>query len=123
CGTGFHIFIATSFRYLPAGHIGPPAGRGWPVHERVSCCCPGKLFDVFLRAVKAAAMTSRISHTSFDAINAYAQSVFWSQVLDFAEDPDDLNLLGYEECLITSRDRSQFLLFITVFDSKKMKNR
>jgi hypothetical protein len=26
-------------------------------------------------------MTSRISHTSFDAINAYAQSVFWSQVL------------------------------------------
>jgi len=34
-----------------------------------------KLFDVFLRAVKAAAMTSRISHTSVDAINAYAQSV------------------------------------------------
>jgi hypothetical protein len=31
-----------------------------------------------LRAVKAAAMTSRISHTSFDAVNAYAQSVFWS---------------------------------------------
>ena len=25
-------------------------------------------------------MTSRISHTSFDAVNAYAQSVFWSQV-------------------------------------------
>jgi hypothetical protein len=45
----------------------------------------GKRFDVSLRAVKAAAMTSRISHTSFDAINAYAQSVFWSQVLDFAE--------------------------------------
>ena len=39
-------------------------------------------------------MTSRISHTSFDAINAYAQSVFWSQVLDFAEDPDDPNLPG-----------------------------
>jgi len=30
-------------------------------------------------------MTSRISHTSFDAVNAYAQSVFWSQVLDFTE--------------------------------------
>jgi hypothetical protein len=30
-------------------------------------------------------MTSRISHTSFDAINAYAQSLFWSQVLDFVE--------------------------------------
>jgi Glyoxalase-like domain len=83
----------------------------------------GKRFDVSLRAVKAAAMTSRISHTSFDAINAYAQSVFWSQVLDFAEDPDDPNLPGHEECLITSRDRSQLLLFITVPDSKKLKNR
>jgi len=61
-------------------------------------------------------MTSRISHTSFDAINAYAQSVFWSQVLDFAEDPDDPNEPAHEECLIT-------LLFITVPDSKKVKNR
>ena len=68
-------------------------------------------------------MTSRISHTSFDAINAYAQSVFWSQVLDFAEDPDDPNEPGHEECLITSRDRSQLLLFITVPDGKKAKNR
>jgi hypothetical protein len=55
-------------------------------------------------------MASRISHTSFDAINAYAQSVFWSQVLDFAEDPDDPNEPEHEECLITSRDRSQLLL-------------
>ena len=68
-------------------------------------------------------MTSRISHTSFDAINAYAQSLFWSQVLDFVEDPDDPNEPGHEECLITSRDRSQLLLFITVPDDKKVKNR
>ncbi len=68
-------------------------------------------------------MTSRISHTSFDAINAYAQSVFWSQVLDFVEDPDDPNEPEHEECLITSRDRSQLLLFITVPDGKKVKNR
>jgi hypothetical protein len=47
-------------------------------------------------------MTSRISHTSFDAINAYAQSLFWSQVLDFVEDPDDPNEPGHEECLITA---------------------
>jgi hypothetical protein len=39
-------------------------------------------------------MTSRISHASFDAVDAYAQSVFWSQVLDFTEDPDDPNELG-----------------------------
>lgn len=49
-------------------------------------------------------MTSRISHTSFDARNAYAQSVFWSQVLDFVEDLDDPNEPGHEECLITSRE-------------------
>lgn len=69
-------------------------------------------------------MTSRISHTSIDAIDAYAQSVWWSQVLDFVEDPDDPNLPEHEECLITSRDLSQLLLFITVPDGKKtVKNR
>jgi hypothetical protein len=68
-------------------------------------------------------MTSRISHTSFDAVNAYAQSVFWSQVLGFAEDPDDPNEPGHAECLIISRDRSQLLLFVTVPDRKKVKNR
>ena len=68
-------------------------------------------------------MTSRISHTSFDASDAYAQSSFWSQVLDFVEDPGDPNEPGHEECLITSRDGSQMLLFITVPDGKQAKNR
>jgi len=68
-------------------------------------------------------MTSRISHTSFDARDAYAQSLFWSQVLDFAEDPDDPNLPEHPECLITSRDQSELLLFITVPDGKQVKNR
>ena len=68
-------------------------------------------------------MTSRISHTSVDARDAYAQSVFWSEVLDFTEDPDDPNEPGHEECLIMSRDRSQLLLFITVPDGKTVKNR
>ena len=68
-------------------------------------------------------MASRISHTSFDAIDAYAQSVWWSQVLDFVEDPDDPNEPGHEECLITSRDLSQLVLFITVPDAKQVKNR
>ena len=63
-------------------------------------------------------MTSRISHTSFDAADAHAQSLFWSQVLDFVEDPGDPNEPGHEECLITSRDGSQMLLFITVPDSR-----
>jgi hypothetical protein len=30
---------------------------------------------------------------------------------------------GHDECLITSRDRSQLLLFITVADDKEVKNR
>jgi hypothetical protein len=83
----------------------------------------GKPFDDLLWSVKAAAMSSRISHTSFDAINAYAQSVFWSQVLDFVADPDDPNEPGHAECLITSRDGRQLLLFITVPDAKQVKNR
>ena len=68
-------------------------------------------------------MTSRISHTSFDARDACAQSVFWSPVPGFAEDPDDPDEPGHQECLITSRDLSQLLLFITVLDGKKAKNR
>ena len=68
-------------------------------------------------------MTSRISHTSFDAADAYQQSLFWSQVLDFIEDPDDPNEPGHEECLITSRDGRELLLFIAVPDAKQVKNR
>jgi len=68
-------------------------------------------------------MTSLISHTSFDAIDAYAQSVWWSKVLDFVEDPDDPNEPDHLECLITSRDLSQLLLFIAVPDKKQVKNR
>jgi hypothetical protein len=76
-----------------------------------------------LSGTETAVVTSRISHTSFDALDAYAQSVFWSQVLDFTEDPDDPNLPGHEECLIMSRDGSQLVLFITVPDGKQVKNR
>lgn len=82
-----------------------------------------KPLDRVALAIKAAGMTSRISHTSFDALDAYSQSLFWSRVLDFMEDPDDPNEPGHEECLIMSRDRTQLLLFITVPDSKIVKNR
>ena len=68
-------------------------------------------------------MVSRISHTSFDARDSYAQSLFWSQVLGFIEDPDDPNLPEHDECLIMAPDRSQMLLFIRVPDEKELKNR
>ena len=68
-------------------------------------------------------MASVISHTSFDARDSYAQSLFWAAVLDWTEDPDDPNLPEHEECLIMSRDRSELLLFIRVPDEKVAKNR
>jgi predicted enzyme related to lactoylglutathione lyase len=68
-------------------------------------------------------MTARIAHTSIDALDAYAQSLFWGRVLGFAEDPDDPNAPGHEECMIFSPDRAQRLLFIEVPDRKKGKNR
>jgi Glyoxalase-like domain len=70
-----------------------------------------------------AAMASRISHTSFDSLDAYRQSVFWAEVLGFAEDPDDPNEPGHEECMIYAPDRATRLLFIEVPDAKVLKNR
>jgi predicted enzyme related to lactoylglutathione lyase len=68
-------------------------------------------------------MVARISHISVDAVDAYAQSVFWGRVLGFAEDPDDPNEPGHDECLVLSPDRTQKLLFIEVPERKRVKNR
>jgi len=68
-------------------------------------------------------VVSQISHTSFDAVDSYSQSLFWARVLGYVEDPDDPNLPEHEECLIMAPDRSQMLLFIRVPDAKQVKNR
>ncbi len=68
-------------------------------------------------------MTALISHTTFDSLDAYSMSVFWSRVLEFVEDPDDPNQPGDEECMIHSADGAQRLLFIEVPDAKQVKNR
>ena len=68
-------------------------------------------------------MTSRISHTTVDARNAYAQSVWWGELLGMMEDPNDPNEPGDEECLILSADRRIQLLFIEVPEGKTVKNR
>ena len=68
-------------------------------------------------------MVSRISHTSFDALNSYAQSRFWAEVLGWTENPDDPNLPEHEECMIFAPDGSERLLFIEVPDGKQLKNR
>jgi len=68
-------------------------------------------------------MTSRISHTTVDTRDAYAQSAWWAQVLDMKEDPADPNLPGHEECMIFSPDGRQRVLFIEVPEGKEIKNR
>ncbi|WP_250030027.1 VOC family protein [Paractinoplanes maris] len=65
-------------------------------------------------------MTSYVSHTTVDSVDAYTMSRWWQTVLDYAEDPDDP---GHEECMIYSRDRRHRLLFIEVPDAKQIKNR
>ena len=68
-------------------------------------------------------MAAFISHTSFDAHDPYAQSVFWAQVLGFAEDPEDPNRPGHDECMIFSPDGRTRILFIEVPEAKRVKNR
>jgi len=68
-------------------------------------------------------MTARISHTTVDCGDALALSLFWAQVLGFAEDPDDPNEPGDEECMIAAPDGGRRLLFIEVPESKTVKNR
>ena len=61
-------------------------------------------------------MTAVIPHTTIDAADAYAQSLFWEKVLGFAQDPDDPNEPGHEECMIFSPDGRTRVLFIEVPD-------
>jgi predicted enzyme related to lactoylglutathione lyase len=68
-------------------------------------------------------VTARISHTSVDSSDAYAQAQFWSAVLGFGPDPDEPDQPGDDECLIMSPDGSQRLLFIQVPEGKQVKNR
>ena len=68
-------------------------------------------------------MTAVISHTTIDAADAYAQSLFWAKVLGYAQDPDDPNEPGHEECMIFSPDGRTRVLFIEVPDTKQVKNR
>jgi hypothetical protein len=68
-------------------------------------------------------VTSFLSHVSVDSRDAYAQSVWWSQVLDLAEDPQDPNTPGDEECMLFSPDGRTRVLFIEVPEAKQLKNR
>jgi len=68
-------------------------------------------------------MTSRISHTTVDSRDPYAQSLWWGHVLDFSEDPRNPNVPGDEDCLLLSPDGRTHVLFIEVPEGKTVKNR
>jgi hypothetical protein len=68
-------------------------------------------------------MACHIATTTVDSRNAFTQSLFWSAVLGFAENPDDPNKPEHEECLIQSPDGIQRILFIDVPEAKQVKNR
>ena len=68
-------------------------------------------------------MTSRISHVSVDCRNAYAQSVWWGEVLGMHDVPDDPNEPGDKECMLVSDDSGVSVLFIEVPEPKAVKNR
>ena len=65
----------------------------------------------------------RINHITFDAHDPARIAGFWAEAMGWAEDADDPNLPGDDECAIFSPDRSQILLFIRVPESKSIKNR
>ena len=68
-------------------------------------------------------MTSFISHTTVDCRNAYELSEWWKPVLGYADDPEDPNEPGHDECLILDPDTGHSLLFIEVPETKQLKNR
>lgn len=68
-------------------------------------------------------MTSRISHTTFNALNAYEQSVWWADVLGWTEVPEDPNEPDHEECMIIDPNGPEKVLFVTVPDAKQIRNR
>ena len=68
-------------------------------------------------------MTLELSHTTVNASNAYAQSVWWADLLGYHEDPHDPNLPGHQECMIFSAGDSHRILFIEVPDTKAGRNR
>lgn len=64
----------------------------------------------------AAAMVSRVSHTTVDCHDAYALSSWWKPVLGYTDLPGDPNEAGDEECMIVNPDTGHRLLFIEVPD-------
>jgi catechol 2,3-dioxygenase-like lactoylglutathione lyase family enzyme len=68
-------------------------------------------------------MTVKIHNVTVDAADAYAQSIWWTQVIGWKENPDDPNEPDHTHCWIGPGDGTPGLLFITVAEPKERKNR
>ena len=69
-------------------------------------------------------MTASIGTVTFDCQDAYALSLFWTEVTGYTEDPDEPNAPDHEENFIRPSPGASGLLFINVPDGpKRVKNR
>ena len=68
-------------------------------------------------------MVSRVSHTTFDCVDAFALAEWWKKVLGYTDVPDDPNEPGDEECMILDPATGHRLLFVDTGDTKHSKNR
>ena len=68
-------------------------------------------------------MAVRIRSITFDCVDPYKLSLFWTQVTGYAENPDDRNYPDDPEAALLAPDGSATLLFIPVPESKTVKNR
>jgi hypothetical protein len=68
-------------------------------------------------------VASYVECTTVDCADPFLLSVWWSGVLDYAEDPADPNAADHAECLIQSADEAHKILFIRVPEAKSVKNR
>ena len=68
-------------------------------------------------------MTVKIHNITVDAQDAYAQSLWWTQVTGWPENPDDRNEPHHTHCWIGPQPGMTGLLFINVPEGKSGKNR
>jgi catechol 2,3-dioxygenase-like lactoylglutathione lyase family enzyme len=68
-------------------------------------------------------LTARLRHVTIDCARWEPLVEFWSQALDFVEDPDNPNNPGDPEGLLISPRQDLGLLFIPVPEPKSVKNR
>src|SRR6478736_2606713 len=98
-----------------------PPGRGR--QPGLTALSAGKGVARPVRAQQDGGMALELSHTTVNALDAHAQSVWWADLLGYHEDPDDPNEPEHGECMIFSADESHRLLFVEVEDAKQVRNR